>query len=83
MKNPDLRRRRLLKGGGAALAGLSLGQMADSAHAFPQEPGQERHDVWDADVEGNIQPAPDDPFLASKVTFWETNGHITRRVLIP
>ena len=30
-----------------------------------------------------MQPAPNDPFLASKVTFWETNGHITRQVLIP
>jgi DMSO/TMAO reductase YedYZ molybdopterin-dependent catalytic subunit len=35
------------------------------------------------DSDGNVQPAPDDPFLASKVTFWESNGHITRRVLIP
>ena len=34
------------------------------------------------DVDGNIQPAPDDPFLASKRTYWESNGHITRRVLI-
>ncbi len=35
------------------------------------------------DVDGNVQPAPDDPFLAGKVTFWESNGQITRRVLIP
>jgi DMSO/TMAO reductase YedYZ molybdopterin-dependent catalytic subunit len=35
------------------------------------------------DAAGNVQPAPNDPFLASKVTFWESNGHITRRVLIP
>ena len=35
------------------------------------------------DVDGNIQPPPDDPYLASKVTFWESNGQITRRVLIP
>ena len=34
------------------------------------------------DVDGNIQPAPDDPFLASRRTFWEANGHITRRILI-
>jgi DMSO/TMAO reductase YedYZ molybdopterin-dependent catalytic subunit len=34
------------------------------------------------DVDGNIQPAPNDPFLASRRTFWESNGHITRRVLI-
>jgi DMSO/TMAO reductase YedYZ molybdopterin-dependent catalytic subunit len=35
------------------------------------------------DVDGNVQPAPDDTFLASKRTFWESNGHITRRVRIP
>jgi DMSO/TMAO reductase YedYZ molybdopterin-dependent catalytic subunit len=35
------------------------------------------------DADGNVQPAPDDPFLASKVTFWESNGHITRQALIP
>jgi hypothetical protein len=34
------------------------------------------------DVDGNMQPAPDDPFLASKRTYWESNGQITRRVLI-
>jgi Mo-co oxidoreductase dimerisation domain len=35
------------------------------------------------DVDGNVQPAPDDPYLASKVTFWESNGQIARRVQIP
>jgi len=35
------------------------------------------------DVNGDVQPAPDDPYLAGKVTFWESNGQITRRVLIP
>jgi DMSO/TMAO reductase YedYZ molybdopterin-dependent catalytic subunit len=35
------------------------------------------------DTDGNVQPAPNDPYLASKRTFWETNGHITRQVLIP
>jgi DMSO/TMAO reductase YedYZ molybdopterin-dependent catalytic subunit len=35
------------------------------------------------DIDGHIQPAPDDTFLASKVTYWESNGQITRRVLIP
>jgi DMSO/TMAO reductase YedYZ molybdopterin-dependent catalytic subunit len=34
------------------------------------------------DIDGNLQPAPDDPFLASKRTYWENNGQITRRVLI-
>jgi DMSO/TMAO reductase YedYZ molybdopterin-dependent catalytic subunit len=35
------------------------------------------------DTNGDVQPAPDDPYLASKVTFWESNGQITRRVRIP
>jgi hypothetical protein len=34
------------------------------------------------DVDGNVQPAPDDPLLAGKTTYWESNGHITRRVAI-
>ena len=35
------------------------------------------------DFEGNVQPAPDDPYLASKITYWESNGQISRRILIP
>ena len=46
-------------------------------------PGEHRITSRAFDEDGNIQPAPDDPFLASKVTFWESNGQITRRVLIP
>jgi DMSO/TMAO reductase YedYZ molybdopterin-dependent catalytic subunit len=34
------------------------------------------------DVFGAVQPAPDDPWLASKKTYWESNGQITRRVRI-
>ncbi len=33
------------------------------------------------DDAGNVQPAPDDPLIANKLTFWESNGQITRRVL--
>lgn len=32
------------------------------------------------DAEGNTQPAMDDPSIANKLTFWESNGQITRRV---
>ncbi len=46
-------------------------------------PGEHQVTSRAFDVDGNMQPAPDDPFLASKRTFWEANGHITRRVLIP
>lgn len=33
-------------------------------------------------ADGEVQPAPDDPLLAGKTTYWEANGHITRRVEI-
>jgi DMSO/TMAO reductase YedYZ molybdopterin-dependent catalytic subunit len=46
-------------------------------------PGEHRISSRAFDADGNIQPAPDDPFLASKRTYWESNGQITRRVLIP
>jgi DMSO/TMAO reductase YedYZ molybdopterin-dependent catalytic subunit len=32
------------------------------------------------DTDGNVQPAPDDPMLVNKITYWESNGQITRRV---
>jgi hypothetical protein len=34
------------------------------------------------DEAGQIQPAPDDPYLTSKTTFWEANGQITRQIRI-
>jgi hypothetical protein len=32
------------------------------------------------DVDRNVQPAPNDPLLASKRTYWASKGEITRRV---
>jgi DMSO/TMAO reductase YedYZ molybdopterin-dependent catalytic subunit len=34
------------------------------------------------DTAGNIQPAMDDPIIANKKTYWESNGQITRHVHI-
>jgi DMSO/TMAO reductase YedYZ molybdopterin-dependent catalytic subunit len=34
------------------------------------------------DTAGNVQPAPDDPVIANKHTYWESNGQVTRRVRI-
>ena len=47
-------------------------------------PGSGEHKIRSRafDIDGNVQPAPDDPFLASKRTFWESNGQVTRRVSI-
>ena len=33
-------------------------------------------------TEGKMQPAPEDPRIAKKHTYWESNGQITRRVRI-
>jgi DMSO/TMAO reductase YedYZ molybdopterin-dependent catalytic subunit len=34
------------------------------------------------DEVGNIQPAMDDPSIANKKTYWESNGQITRHIVI-
>ena len=34
------------------------------------------------DTSGNVQPAIDDPVIANKHTYWESNGQVTRRILI-
>ena len=44
------------------------------------DPGEHTVTSRATDVDGNVQPAPDDPSLAGKATYWESNGHITRRV---
>ena len=35
------------------------------------------------DAQGRIQPAMDDPVIANKQTYWESNGQITRHVASP
>lgn len=35
------------------------------------------------DMRGNVQPSPTDPSIATKHTYWESNGQITRHILIP
>ncbi len=34
------------------------------------------------DADGTVQPAPEDPYLTSRRTYWEANGQITRRVRV-
>jgi DMSO/TMAO reductase YedYZ molybdopterin-dependent catalytic subunit len=34
------------------------------------------------DKAGNIQPATDDPLIANKKTYWESNGQITRHIRV-
>jgi DMSO/TMAO reductase YedYZ molybdopterin-dependent catalytic subunit len=47
------------------------------------EPGVHTVTSRAIDKEGNIQPTKDDPLIASKITYWESNGQITRQVEIP
>ena len=67
-------------------ATLTDGQLAEFAWTFwtfdwgTPAPGEHTVTSRAIDVDGNVQPSPDDPLLAGKTTFWESNGHITRRV---
>jgi DMSO/TMAO reductase YedYZ molybdopterin-dependent catalytic subunit len=49
---------------------------------WSSSPGEHSETSRAIDQAGNIQPAPDDAVLASKKTYWESNGQITRRVRI-
>jgi DMSO/TMAO reductase YedYZ molybdopterin-dependent catalytic subunit len=43
-------------------------------------PGEHSITSRAVDTAGNVQPAPDDPVIAGKRTYWESNGQVTRRV---
>ena len=45
-------------------------------------PGEHTITSRAVDTEGNVQPAPNDPVIAGKQTYWESNGQVTRRVRI-
>jgi DMSO/TMAO reductase YedYZ molybdopterin-dependent catalytic subunit len=47
------------------------------------EPGEHTITARAIDKEGNIQPAKTDPLIANKITYWESNGQITRQIDIP
>jgi DMSO/TMAO reductase YedYZ molybdopterin-dependent catalytic subunit len=43
-------------------------------------PGEHTVTSRAVDTAGNTQPAIDDPLIANKKTYWESNGQITRRI---
>ncbi|MEZ4866585.1 MAG: sulfite oxidase [Caldilineaceae bacterium] len=45
-------------------------------------PGEHTITTRAVDTSGKVQPAADDPRLVNKITYWESNGQITRRVKI-
>ena len=69
-------------------ATLTTGQGEEFAWVFWEVdwgiPAPGEHGVTSRAIaaDGEFQPAPDDPFLAAKTTYWESNGQITRRVRI-
>ena len=46
------------------------------------KPGEHTVTSRAIDTAGTVQPAMDDPLIASKKTYWESNGQITRRVTV-
>ncbi|WP_211871948.1 sulfite oxidase [Neoroseomonas terrae] len=46
------------------------------------QPGEHRITSRAIDTEGHVQPAMDDPVIAGKRTYWESNGQVTRAVRI-
>ena len=69
MTTQDLSRRTLLKGGSAAVVGLTVLQVAGPAQAFPQQPGKAPEEVipW-LDQPG---PSPVPKSTLDKLLVWE------------
>jgi DMSO/TMAO reductase YedYZ molybdopterin-dependent catalytic subunit len=49
---------------------------------WPAAPGEHQITSRAVDTDGRIQPAMDDPTIANKKTYWESNGQLTRHVTI-
>ena len=51
---------------------------------FDWSPAPGEHTVTSRaiDTAGNIQPAMDDPSIATKKTYWESNGQVTRQIRV-
>jgi DMSO/TMAO reductase YedYZ molybdopterin-dependent catalytic subunit len=45
-------------------------------------PGEHAITSRATDAAGKVQPAMDDPLIANKKTYWESNGQVTRRVRV-
>ena len=77
-----------IDGGPWQRAQLGQGQGDEFTWTFWQldwdDPSAGEHDITSRaiDTEGNVQPAPSDPVIANKYTYWESNGQVTRHVRI-
>lgn len=66
-----------------------LGQGRDDPHTWTfwhldwdARPGAHTVTSRAVATDGSIQPAPDDPSLVQKITYWESNGQVTREITI-
>jgi DMSO/TMAO reductase YedYZ molybdopterin-dependent catalytic subunit len=66
-----------------------LGEGRDDPHTWTfwqmdwdAEPGTHTVTSRAVSTGGDVQPAPDDPVLVQKITYWESNGQVTREILI-
>ncbi|KPJ84223.1 MAG: sulfite oxidase [Gemmatimonas sp. SG8_23] len=69
--------------------GAVLGEGADDPHTwtfwhFDWEATTGDHTVTSRAIgaDGEIQPAADDPALVQKITYWESNGQVTREITL-
>jgi hypothetical protein len=66
----------------------TIGEGEDAPHAWKfwhldwadAAPGEHTIVSRAVDTAGRAQPAMDDPMLAGKKTYWESNGQLTRRI---
>ena len=67
-----------------ATLGESEGEFAWRSWRLDWSPTSGEHTITSRaiDAAGNIQPAMDDPLIANKKTYWESNGQITRHIQI-
>jgi Mo-co oxidoreductase dimerisation domain len=49
---------------------------------WPATPGEHSITSRAIDTTGNVQPTVDDPIIANKKTYWESNGQVTRHVRV-
>jgi hypothetical protein len=45
-------------------------------------PGEHTITSRAVDIQGTVQPAMDDPRIAGKKTYWESNGQVSRRIQV-
>jgi DMSO/TMAO reductase YedYZ molybdopterin-dependent catalytic subunit len=77
-----------IDGGTWVLATIDRSQAAEFAWVIwyldwkSASPGEHAIASRAIDTQGNIQPAPGDPRIAKKHTYWESNGQVTRQIRI-